>query len=118
RVQNRNDLTPIIELLMSKHSSAWWLENMAECGVPCGPINTLDQVFNDPQVQHRQMQVALDHPDAGAVPSIANPIRFSDTPVQYPSSSPTLGQHSQQLQQLLNLPDAQWQDLKLNGIVE
>ncbi len=118
RVEHRNDLIPIIELLLSKHSSAWWLEKLAECGVPCGPINSLDQVFADPQVQHRQMQVTLEHPDAGTVPSIANPINFSDTPVQYASSSPTLGQHSQQLQQLLNLSDTQWQDLKLNGIVE
>tara|TARA_R110001583_G_scaffold11650_1_gene52492 strand:- start:894 stop:2105 length:1212 start_codon:yes stop_codon:yes gene_type:complete len=117
RVENRADLTPIIELLMSKQSSNWWLEKLAECGVPCGPINTLEQVFADPQVRHRQMQITLNHPDAGAVPSIANPIRFSATPVQYPSAPPTLGQHSQQLQQLLNLSDAQWQALKLNGIV-
>ncbi len=119
RVENRNDLTPIIELLMGKQTSDWWLEKLAECGVPCGPINTIDKVFTDPQVQHREMQITLQHPEAGAVPSIANPIRFSGTPVQYAKAPPVLGQHSKEvLQQLLDLSDEQWQTLKLNSIVE
>ncbi|MFT5722483.1 MAG: crotonobetainyl-CoA:carnitine CoA-transferase CaiB-like acyl-CoA transferase, partial [Motiliproteus sp.] len=119
RVENRNDLTPIVELLISKQPSAWWLEKLAEGGVPCGPINDLEQVFADPQVQHRQMQVALEHPEAGSVPSIANPIRFSETPIEYAKASPLLGQHSKQvLQQLLDLSDDQWQSLRSNSIVE
>lgn len=119
RIENRADLIPIVELLMSKQNSAWWLEKLVECGVPCGPINALDQVFADPQVLHRQMRITLDHPEAGTVPSIANPIRFSNTPVQYSKAPPMLGQHSKQvLQQLLDLSDEQWQALKLNNIVE
>ncbi|MFT6916513.1 MAG: crotonobetainyl-CoA:carnitine CoA-transferase CaiB-like acyl-CoA transferase [Motiliproteus sp.] len=119
RVENRNDLTPIVELLISKQPSAWWLEKLAEGGVPCGPINDLEQVFADPQVQHRQMQVALEHPEAGTVPSIANPIRFSKTPIEYAKASPMLGQHSKQvLQQLLDLSNEQWQSLSTSNIVE
>ncbi|MEH6470935.1 MAG: CaiB/BaiF CoA-transferase family protein [Halopseudomonas sp.] len=119
RVINRNDLIPIIEKMMRKQTSAWWLDNLSTNGVPCGPINTIDQVFADPQVQHRQMQVELEHPEAGSSPSVANPVKFSQTPVSYQAAPPTLGQHSSLvLRDLLDLPDNQINDLKARGIVE
>lgn len=119
RVTNRNALIPIIERMMSQQCSAWWLENLSDNGVPCGPINTLDQVFDDPQVQHRQMQIALKHPEAGSTPSVANPVKFSETPVSYQGAPPTLGQHSAQvLSDLLDIPPHQINDLKARGIIE
>ncbi len=97
RVENRADLTPLVAELMSHHSSDWWLENLAIKGVPCGPINTLDQVFEDEQVKHRQMQIELEHPQAGTVPGVANPVKFSETPIEYRSAPPVLGQHTDEV---------------------
>jgi len=62
--------------------------------VPCGPINDLDQVFNDPQVRHRRMQVRAPHPAAGEVTMVANPIKFSATPIAYDRGPPLLGEHT------------------------
>jgi crotonobetainyl-CoA:carnitine CoA-transferase CaiB-like acyl-CoA transferase len=119
RVTNRNALIPIIERMMSQQCSAWWLENLSDNGVPCGPINTLDQVFADPQVRHRGMQVNLKHSKAGTSPSVANPIKFSETPVNYHLAPPTLGQHSSQiLSELLDLPADKIDELKSRGIIE
>ncbi|OMH26250.1 CaiB/BaiF CoA-transferase family protein [Motiliproteus sp. MSK22-1] len=119
RVINRKDLVPIIEQLMSTQTSHWWLEKLSEHGIPCGPINNLEQVFSDPQVKHRQMQIDLNHPEAGISPSVANPVKFSETPVRYQNAPPTLGQHSQQiLRELLDLPISSINKLKARGIVE
>jgi len=119
RVEHRGELVPLLETLLRQHPSAWWLEQLSARGVPCGPINTLDQVFADPQVQHRGMQTELEHPEAGRVPSVANPIKFSETPVSYRSAPPTLGQHSAAvLRELLDLPVSTINQLKAEGIVE
>ncbi len=119
RVINREKLIPLIEQIMNKHSEEWWLENLSTRGIPCGPINTIDQVFADPQVLHREMQVSLKHPKAGTSPSVANPIKFSETPVNYHLAPPTLGQHSAQiLSELLDLPADKIEELKARGIIE
>ncbi len=119
RVQNRETLVTKIANLMCQQSSQWWLDKLSAQGVPCGPINTLDQVFDDPQVQHRGMQIALDHPLTGTVPSIANPIKFSATPIEYGNAAPRVGEHSKQvLEELLQLPEENWQELITQGIVE
>ncbi len=118
RVTNRHDLVPIVAHLVSKQLSDWWLENLAAAGVPCGPINTLEQVFADPQVRHRHMQVALDHPQAGSAPSVANPVKFSATPVQYREAPPMLGQHSDKvLSGVLALSADEIKTLKDLGVV-
>ena len=119
RVINRETLIPLIEQIMNKHSDEWWLENLSAKGIPCGPINTIDQVFADPQVRHRGMQVNLKHFKAGTSPSVANPIKFSETPVNYHLAPPTLGQHSSQiLSELLGLPADKIDGLKSRGIIE
>ena len=119
RVINRAQLVPMVAALMAEHHSAWWLEQLALSGVPCGPINQLDQVFADPQVRHRELEVRVEHAEAGSTPSVANPIRFSETPVSYRQGPPTLGQHSAQvLRELLDLPVATINELKSRGIVE
>jgi len=70
---------------------------MDTAGVPCGPINTLDQVFAQEQVVARGLRVELPHPLASAVPLVANPIRLSESPVAYRQAPPTLGQHTDEV---------------------
>lgn len=91
RVANRNELLPMIEQLTRARTTAEWIALLEACGVPCGPINGLKAVFDDPQVLARGMQISLPHPLAGEVPLVANPIRMSRTPVEYRTAPPTLG---------------------------
>jgi len=87
-------------------TSADWIRELERIGVPCGPINNLEPVFADPQVRARGMTVELPHPAAGGQPTrlIANPIKFSQTPISYDRAPPTLGEHTDEiLRELLGL---------------
>jgi crotonobetainyl-CoA:carnitine CoA-transferase CaiB-like acyl-CoA transferase len=78
--------------------------------VPCGPVNTIDRVFEDPQVKARGMKVDLPHPLAGegTVPLIANPVKLSGTPIHYRHAPPTLGQHTDEvLAEVLGMSEAE-----------
>ena len=94
RVRNRAMLIPEVEQIMRSRSSQEWLESLNQRGIPCGPINRVSEVFDDPQVRHRGLQLDLEHPLAGRVASVANPIRLSQTPIEYHQAPPTLGQHT------------------------
>ncbi len=71
-----------------------WVPLLEAKNVPCGPIYNMKQVFEDPQVRHREMQVSLPHSVGVQAPSVANPIRLSATPIRYEKSSPLLGEHN------------------------
>ncbi len=117
RVGSREDLVPLVAALMLEHDSQWWLENLSAHGVPCGPINTLDQVFANEQVQHRNMQLELPHPQAGSVPAVANPVKFSETPIEYNAAPPMLGQHTEQVLAELGLSEREISQLKAQQVV-
>lgn len=94
RIIHRGELIPELERVMLTRSSEDWLAALEEGGIPGGPINDYAQVFADPQVRHRQLQVELPRPEGGALPGIASPLRLSETPVAYRMAPPTLGQHT------------------------
>ena len=94
RVRNRDALVPVIIDLMKTRPTKEWTTACDAAGVPCGPINNLDQVFSDPQVVHRGMRIDLPHPLSGTVPQVRNPIMFSETPLEYHHAPPLLGQHT------------------------
>jgi len=106
RVRNRDALVEAVSALTRTRTIDDWIENLSEAGVGCAPINTIDRVFNDPQVQHRGMKIQMPHPLAGDAPVdlIGNPIKFSETPVTYRRPPPTMGEHTEDvLRELLNL---------------
>jgi len=120
RVKNRDALIPELETLFAVRPLAEWLEGLAARNVPCGPVNSIDQVFADPQVAHRQMTVSLPHPLAagGDVTLLANPMRFSETPVSYRRAPPTVGEHTAEvLKEFLGLDEASISELEARGIV-
>ena len=105
---------------MRAKTTGEWVEGLAGLGVPCGPVNTLDQVFADPQVQARGMRIDLPHPSAaaGTVPLVANPLKMSLTPPGYRHSPPTLGQHTDEvLDELLGLGEAERAELRAAGTI-
>ncbi len=120
RVKNREALYGLLPEVTKRKTQQEWVEGLAGIHVPSGPVNTLDQVFEDPQVQARGMKLTLPYPDAqsGTVDLIANPIKFSGTPVTYRRPPPTAGQHSQEvLNELLDLSDAEIAKLQDDGII-
>jgi crotonobetainyl-CoA:carnitine CoA-transferase CaiB-like acyl-CoA transferase len=87
-------LIPLLRQATVMRTTAEWIAALEAQAVPCGPINRLDQVFADPQVQARRMQISLPHPLFGDVPLVANPIRLSASPVAYSIAPPALGEHT------------------------
>jgi crotonobetainyl-CoA:carnitine CoA-transferase CaiB-like acyl-CoA transferase len=117
-VRHRDLLVGMIGERLAQRSAAEWLRLLEPAGVPCGPINDLAQVFADPQVRHRRMEVRAPHPAAGEVRMVASPLKFSATPVEHDSAPPTLGQHTREvLQQVLGLDGSRIDALQSEGVV-
>src|SRR5882724_4238956 len=120
RVMNRRALYDLLEEVMRRKTQGEWVEGLAELGVPCSPVNTVDQVFADPQVRARGMQIAMPHPLAakGDVDLIGNPIKYSATQVTYRRPPPYLGQHTDEvLGELLKLSGSEMAELRNKGVI-
>jgi len=94
RVKHRQPLVKQLAAILSSRTTADWVSRLAAANVPCGPINDIAQVFAEPQVIHRELQISLPHANAGSAPGVRNPIRLSRTPVRYRHSAPLLGEHT------------------------
>ncbi len=97
RVRNRVALDGALDPLIAARTVADLTAALDIAGVPCGPINDMQQVFTDPQVLARAMQFSMAHPTCGAIPQVANPIRLGATPIAYPTPPPVLGQHVEEV---------------------
>ncbi len=118
RVQNREELIQILREIFLERKSSAWMELLRDAGVPCAPVQTLDQVFRDPQVLQRQMLVDVEHPTAGSVRMAGLPLKFSDTPASVRLAPPLLGQHSEEiLRNWLKMAEGEIVDLKSKGII-
>ncbi len=91
RVENREELIPIIQAFLQERPAAEWISALEEVGVPCGPINNVEQVFANEQIQHRGLQIAMDHPTVGDIPQVASPIKFEGEELAYDRAPPPLG---------------------------
>ena len=104
RIINRLQLIPVLEQVMASGARDVWIAILEDAGVPCGPIQSIDQVFAHPQVIERGIWKTMPHPTGGTTPTTASPMRFSATPVQYRFAPPMLGQHTEEiLRELQNL---------------
>jgi crotonobetainyl-CoA:carnitine CoA-transferase CaiB-like acyl-CoA transferase len=92
RVENRAEMTRLLQEIMLERSTRDWVELLEAAGIPNGPINDLAQVYEEPQVRARGTKVELDHPIAGKMPTVASPMRFSATR-EYKLAPPVLSQH-------------------------
>jgi crotonobetainyl-CoA:carnitine CoA-transferase CaiB-like acyl-CoA transferase len=94
RVAHRSELILMLRQVTILRSTAQWITVLEQVGVPCGPVNNIEQVFADPHVRARAMRIEVAHPDAGVVPLVASPMRLSASPVAYRLPPPALGQHT------------------------
>ena len=118
RVEHRADLLPLLEPRLRQRTTRDWIAALEAAGVPCGPINRLEEVFADPQVRHRGMAVEMAHPLSPHMPAVASPMRFSATPLGGAAPPPLLGQHSEEvLRERLGLSGAAIASLRAQGIV-
>ena len=118
RVGHRDLLVGMITGRLQTRGARDWLAALEAAGVPCGPINDLAQVFADPQVRHRRMQVKAPHAAAGEVTMVANPIKFSATPIAHDRAPPLLGEHTNEvLAGVLGLEAAAIEALRKAGVV-
>jgi len=118
RVANRQLVTDTLTPVMQTHATDWWMEKLEALKIGCGPINTLKQVFDDPQVKARGMEVQMKHSSGEVVTVIANPVRLSETPPDYRIAPPLLGEHtSEVLQDLLGIDEATYAALKKKGVI-
>jgi crotonobetainyl-CoA:carnitine CoA-transferase CaiB-like acyl-CoA transferase len=118
RVQHRDSLIPQLHALTVKRSTAEWVAALEAAAVPCGPINTLAQVFDDPQVKARGVKVSMAHTQAGRVELVGNPIRMSASPVTYRRPPPGLGEHTQEvLGEVLGVTAAALEQLATNAVI-
>jgi crotonobetainyl-CoA:carnitine CoA-transferase CaiB-like acyl-CoA transferase len=118
RVQNRAEITALLNAVFVKRTTKEWVKLLDDAGVANGPINNLQQVFEEPQVIARGMKIELPHAVAGKVSLVASPMRFSGTPIKHEVPPPALGQHTDEiLRQSLRKSDAEIAKLKADGVV-
>ena len=118
RVENRQLVTDTLTPVMQGQTTDWWVEKLEGLKIGCGPINTLKQVFDDPHVKARGMEVQMKHSSGEMVTVIANPVRLSETPADYRIAPPLLGEHtSEVLQDLLGMDNATFASLKKKGVI-
>jgi formyl-CoA transferase len=118
RVKNRDVLVPILAEMVKTKTRDEWIDQLEAVGVPCGPINDLHDVFENPQVKARGIKMEMPHPTAGTVKLVRSPMRLSATPTAPDRAPPLLGEHTGEvLKDVLGYDDAKVQALKEKGIV-
>jgi crotonobetainyl-CoA:carnitine CoA-transferase CaiB-like acyl-CoA transferase len=108
RVANKNVLLPIVVEILKHETIAYWMPLLREAVVPSAPIYDFKQVFDDPQIKHRNLVKTIPHPLSGTMSVVGNPLNFSDTPLEYGRPPPLLGEHTAEvLREVLGMDDAE-----------
>ena len=97
RVKHREELIAILGPIFMQRNASEWLSSLEAAGIPCGPINNLDKVFAEPQLEARKMLISMEHTAVGDLKVVGSPLKFSDTPVQYKLPPPMLGEHTEEI---------------------
>jgi crotonobetainyl-CoA:carnitine CoA-transferase CaiB-like acyl-CoA transferase len=117
RVRNQASLDPLLDAIFAERPRAYWLDSLKKAGVPAGSINSVPEVFDDPQVVHRAMLRHLPHPVAGSVPQVMNPLRFGGAELRVDRAPPLLGEHTDEVLRELGLDAARIQALRERKVI-
>ena len=117
RARNRDELNAAIEEYTSLRSSADWIEVLNRAGVPCGPVNRIDQVFADPQVEHLGIAQAVEHPTLGRIRLVGEPMALDATRPPLRSATPELGEHTERVLRDLGYDDAAVAALRTGKVI-
>ncbi|WP_199707263.1 CaiB/BaiF CoA transferase family protein [Teichococcus wenyumeiae] len=97
RMAHKPELLPLLQQALLARTAGEWVELLNAAGISSGPLNDFGAAVQDPQLRHRGMWQEMPHPRAGTMPFVANPVRFSDTPVEYGRAPPQLGEHTREV---------------------
>jgi formyl-CoA transferase len=118
RVIHREKLVPMLEEIFAGRTADHWLDRLKTVKIPCGRVNTMDRVFNNPQIEPLNMIVEVDHPTAGKIKLVGIPVTYSETPGSIRHPPPLLGQHTDEiLSELLGYTEFEIEALRAEGIV-
>ncbi len=118
RVEHREEIVRLLEARLATKTRKEWEAILAPLGIPCGPINRMDEVFADPQVQHLQMVMEAEHPQAGTIRMVRNPVSFSRMPVDIRQVPPRLGEHTEEvLRDMLGYSAEEVAALRAAGVI-
>ena len=117
RVRHLDTLTPILVDAFAAGDMADWAARLDAAGVPCGPINTIPGVLQEPQVVHRQMRRDVPHPLSGTVPQVVSPMRFAEAALEFEHAPPLLGQHTNEVLKEIGMDEARIKGLAERGVI-
>jgi CoA:oxalate CoA-transferase len=117
RVANRARINAIVGGKLVANTTAHWVETLNRAGVPCGPVNSVAEVFEDPQIRAQEMVLDVDHPGHGIVRMLGFPIKLSETPCRIRRSAPELGEHSDEILAELGYAEAERAVWRKAGVI-
>jgi len=117
RTENRAALNAAIGEVTRHKPAAHWVELFEEAGVPCGPINTIDQTFADPQVQHLGIAAPVSDPKKGELKMVGSPINMDATSKKIRRPTPEAGQHTNEILREFGYTDAQLGEFRRKGVI-
>ena len=118
RSDNYDVLEPILTERFKTRTTADWLKDIQAVGVPCGPVNTIDKIVNDPQIKHREMLVEFPHPRLGTWRGVNSPLKLSRTPGKAQGVAPDLGEHTDTiLSEMLGMSKSAIDKLRKDGVI-
>ncbi|WP_126427816.1 CaiB/BaiF CoA transferase family protein [Brevibacillus marinus] len=117
RIGHVDELEAIIQEIIIREDSQYWLEKLDQAGIPCGPIYRYDETLNDEHIRAREMVIDYEHPVAGRIFNLGFPVKFSKTPGQVRRPAPSLGQHTKEVLQELGYSESAIQALEANQII-
>jgi formyl-CoA transferase len=119
RVENREEIIPLLASIFKTASVSEWLTKLDEAEIPCGPINNFEQVFSMPTVKERGMLIKMEHPTIGELPLVGSPFKMSDTPVEYRLPPPLMGEHTEEVfMDVLKYSSGQVTELRELGCIQ
>ena len=116
RSKNRDEIHAAISAYTRTRSTGEWVEKLNQAGVPSGPVYSIDQTFNDPQVKHLGMAAAVDHPTRGRIELVGQPVRFHRTPWQMRTAAAELGEHTEAILAELGYSGADIEGLRMREV--